>query len=84
MSVRYKKVTGTPEGYHAFARETDNCTGILWEEWNSEDRCWQRSEWACDAFHGFGEYAVGNVQDLSEAEALAIIEVHSSDSLSSG
>ena len=76
MSVRYKMVTDTPEGYCVFARETDNCMGIVWEEWDSVDRCWKRSAWACDAFHGFGEYAVDNVQDISEAEVMAMLEVH--------
>ena len=81
MSVRYKMVTDTPEGYHAFARETDDSMGIVWEEWNSTDRCWQRSEWACDAFNGFGEYAVDNVRELPEAEALPVIEARSGKNL---
>ena len=73
MPVRYKIVTDAPEGLFIMARETDDGIGVVWEEWRSDDRNWRRSEWACDAFHGFDDYAVKNVRDIYEAEALLLL-----------
>ena len=73
MSIAYKKVIDTPSDFYILAREIKTANGIYWEEWDSEKCTWQRTEWACDAFMGFGDYTVNNVSEISEKEALAII-----------
>ena len=74
MARAYKLLVDAPEGVYILARETDDGYGIVWEEWSNTEPRWQRSEWACDAFHGFGDYAVNNVIDISEGEALKIMD----------
>jgi hypothetical protein len=73
VSIAYKQVSDSPEGFTILAREIDDGQGVVWEEWNSGDKQWARSEWACDAFHGFDDFAVNNVKDISEKEALEIL-----------